>query len=614
MSGTNKDFSLDNATYYKFRRLYLLALLLIAGTIIIAQILIQNHLNTQINDSRIINIAGRQRMLSQKLVKESLLLLVSNKEERIRSIEIIKNDAEIFLNSHQNLQNEFDALGKLTQNNPALKDLFQHIEVHHSEIIASCNSIYKKVQENPLISSDSLTAHIRVLKNAEKPFLSKMNAIVYKYDEISKQKVKQLKQIEYILLLVSLLILMLEIVFLFKPISIHIKNVIGDLIVAKKEAQEKVQKIEELYIAKEAAMQELKGLNYALDNAALFISVAQDGSVVHVSKKFKNLLGFDTLQTEKGKLEDVLLLEESERQTVKELLKGKRRSIWVRELQVTTNKEEKLWLEMAIIPMNQLGSNQRALILCTDITKRRTSQDEVNLLYEERFIEQVNRQKIQASKIVEAQEEERKRIAKDIHDGIGQKLTALKFNIESINAANVENTTVKVDRLKDLLGSLIKEVRTVTFNLMPAELIDYGVVPAIQKLTEKLAGFTSQQIFFENKTNFKGRFDSLVETNLYRVVQEAINNALKYADSNYILVSISHSNQVLSIVIDDDGIGFDAEKLLAEKKEAGMGLFFMKERINYINGRIFINSSKNNGTRITININLTSSSKSAQVF
>jgi len=607
MNGVNKDISLDNTTFFKFRRLYLLALLLIAGTIIIAQILIQKHLNSQENDSRIINIAGRQRMLSQKLLKESLFLLNATKEEKIKSIEIIKNDAETFLSSHQNLQDEFDALGALTQNNPALKNLFQNIEVHHSEIVASCNSIYKKVYKNPLISSDSLTTYIRVLKNAEKPFLSKMNEIVFKYDQISKQKVQQLKKIEYILLLVSLLILVFEILFLFKPISIHIKNVIADLIVSKKEAQDKAQKIEELYIAKEASMQELKGLNYALDNAALFISVVQDGSVVHVSKKFKNLLGVDKLDTKKGPLENLLLFEESDRQTVKELLKGKRRSIWVRELQVTTNKEEKLWLEMSVIPMNQLASNQHALILCTDITKRKTSQIEIDLLFEERFIEQVNRQKIQASQIVEAQEEERKRIAKDIHDSIGQKLTALKFNIESINAANVDNTAVKVDRLKDLLGSLIKEVRAVTFNLMPAELIDYGIVPAIQKLTEKLAGFTGQKIFFENKTDFKGRFDSLVETNLYRVVQEAVNNALKYADSNYILVSISHSNQVLSIVIDDDGKGFDAEKLLAKKNEAGMGLFFMKERIHYINGRIFINSSKDNGTRITININLLSS-------
>lgn len=602
MSGVNNNISLDNTTFYKFRRLYLVALLLIAGTIIIAQILIQKHLNSQVNDSRIINIAGRQRMLSQKLAKESLVLLYANKEEKIIRSEIIKHDVEIFSNSHQNFQDKFNDLGALTQNNPTLKNLFQHLEIHHSKIVAACTSIYEKVRENPLISSDSLRAHVRVLNNAEKPFLNKMNEIVFKYDELSKQKVTQLKRIEYILLIVSLLILMLEVVFLFRPISFHIKNVISDLLITKKEAKEKAKKIEALFIAKETSMQELKGLNYALDNAALFISVAKNGTVVHVSKKFKNLLGVDTGHVTKGPLENLLFFEESDRQTINDLLKRRQRTIWVRELQVTTRKKEKLWLKMAIIPMNQLGSNQRVLILCTDITKRKKSQNEVDILYEERLLEQVNRQKIQASQIVEAQEEERKRIAKDIHDGIGQQLTALKFNIESINATNVENTAIKVDRLKDLLGSLIKEVRTVTFNLMPAELIDYGVVPAIQKLTEKLADFTGKQLFFENKSNFKGRFDSLVETNLYRVVQEAVNNALKYADANYILVSISHSDQIVSIVIDDDGVGFDAENLLAHKKEAGMGLFFMRERISYINGRIFINSSVNNGTRITINI------------
>lgn len=93
----------------------------------------------------------------------------------------------------------------------------------------------------------------------------------------------------------------------------------------------------------------------------------------------------------------------------------------------------------------------------------------------------------------------------------------------------------------------------------------------------------------------------MVETNLYRVVQEAINNALKYADSNYILISLSHSENIMSIIIDDDGKGFDIKKL---NKDSGMGLFFMKERICYINGRIFMNSIKDQGTRITINISI----------
>jgi PAS domain S-box-containing protein len=607
MDKESDSISIDNSTFLKFRRLYLLAFLLIAASIVIAQILIQKHLNSQLNDSRIVNIAGRQRMLSQKLVKEVLYLNnATTKKERLEHVEIIKKDNETFLNAHVSFQNEFSELRNLIRSNQEFQQLFNQIEKDHNKIVTICNSIYTIVVENAQDSAFLLDGKLNELELVEGSFLNKMDEFVFKYDAISQQKVAKLKQKEYILLLISLLILLFEILFLFKPISIHIKKVIGDLVLARKEAQTKAQKIEELYIAKEASLQELQGLNYALDNAALFASVAQDGTVVHMSKKFNTLLGIEN-QDVQEQLEELFQLEVGEQQTIKELLKGKRHSIWVGELQVLTKNNEKLWLEMSIIPMNQLNSNQRVLILCTDITKRKNSQNQIDALNEQRFKEQVNLQKMQASQIVEAQEEERKRIAKDIHDGIGQMLTALKFNIESINAENIENTTVKVDRLKDLLGNLIKEVRTVTFNLTPPELIDYGIVPTIQKLADRLSELTGKKVLFENKTNFKGRFDSLVETNLYRVVQEAVNNALKYAESNYILISISHSNQLLSIVIDDDGKGFDPQKLVATKSESGMGLFFMKERINYINGRIFINSAKNNGTRITINVNLPNS-------
>ncbi|MEP0302088.1 MAG: ATP-binding protein, partial [Maribacter dokdonensis] len=97
---------------------------------------------------------------------------------------------------------------------------------------------------------------------------------------------------------------------------------------------------------------------------------------------------------------------------------------------------------------------------------------------------------------------------------------------------------------------------------------------------------------------------SLAETNIYRVTQEAVNNAIKYAESNYILVTLNYSYPILSVVIDDDGKGFD-DTLLAQlpknNSEGGMGLFFMKERIDYINGRLFINSEIGRGTRVTIN-------------
>ena len=162
----------------------------------------------------------------------------------------------------------------------------------------------------------------------------------------------------------------------------------------------------------------------------------------------------------------------------------------------------------------------------------------------------------------------------------------------------------KVDLLKNMLSELIKEVRAVTFSLTPPELQDYGVVPALQKLAQQLSALTGRKIIFENRTGFKGRFDNLVETNLYRVVQEGVNNALKYANSSYILISLSHSEEKLSIVIDDDGEGFDPAEIQKKGEEFGLGLYFMKERISYIEGRIFITSRKGKGTRITINLNL----------
>lgn len=108
---------------------------------------------------------------------------------------------------------------------------------------------------------------------------------------------------------------------------------------------------------------------------------------------------------------------------------------------------------------------------------------------------------------------------------------------------------------------MIKGVRTATFNLTPPELGDHGIFPALQKMTSELSKLTGKNILFENKAEENIRFDSLAETNIYRVTQEAVNNAIKYADASYILVTIDHSDKLLSVVIDDDGQGFDPSNL-----------------------------------------------------
>ena len=95
----------------------------------------------------------------------------------------------------------------------------------------------------------------------------------------------------------------------------------------------------------------------------------------------------------------------------------------------------------------------------------------------------------------------------------------------------------------------------------------------------------------------------MIETNLYRVTQECINNSIKYAEASYILVALKKTDNLLSISVTDNGKGFNPTEVSKKPKggtEGGMGLFFMKERMEYINGRVFINSSKE-GTRVVIN-------------
>ena len=183
-------------------------------------------------------------------------------------------------------------------------------------------------------------------------------------------------------------------------------------------------------------------------------------------------------------------------------------------------------------------------------------------------------------------------------------LTGLKFKLESIDLTNPNKASLRLQELKEITLGLIRGVRIVTFNLTPDVLSDYGLAAGLKKLSAEIGKLTGKNILFENKTDFNQRLNSMAETNLYRIAQEAINNAIKYANASFILVSISHSPEMLSVVVTDDGVGFDLE---AHQKtdplpNLGMGIAFMKERVNFINGKLFINASPGKGVRISVNM------------
>lgn len=436
-------------------------------------------------------------------------------------------------------------------------------------------------------------------KNAQHIFLIACIAIILVlilFYLLFKDDIEKYSGLNSVFIIIPLILFVAFLVF--KKKVTHITEQINISNNTKQEALHKVNTLNELYVSKEASLLELQELNYAIDNAALFVSTNADGNAMNMSKKFQKLLGLSPSKIN-GPVENLLTTDEGQRIYLKSLIQQRKR-INTEAIEVSTEDGTTIWLEFSLIPLSRISLEQKTLILCSNVSKRKQNEIELKKISKEKYKEKIQLQQTISSKIIEAQEEERKRIAKDIHDGIGQMLTALKFNVEGININNAETAAKKIEDLKNLSKELIQGVRMATFNLTPPELTDHGIASALQTLTSKLATLTNKTILFENASNFHGRFDSLTEINLYRISQEAVNNAIKYADSNFILVKINNSDQLLSISIEDDGKGFDAQEK-SKPKTKGMGLLFMEERIKYINGRLFINSEKGSGTKITIN-------------
>ena len=595
--------SVDQKTFDKLSRLYIIALSTIALSVIISQILVHNHLNTQLSDSTVINVAGRQRMLSQKLTKEIVKLTVTDKSIN-RSL--LKNQIQKTLNlweiSHSSLQKGNDSLGLPNQNSKEINDKFVKLNPVFETISKASKKIISKINNNTLISLNELSPEIERITQYEGDFLLVMDDIVNQYEKEANKKVQWLRKLELSLMIITLIILLFEFVFIFWPAAKTVRKTVRDLLSAERNAKKMALDADQLSIAKEQSIKELRALTYAIDETLLFVRTTISGNVVHVGKKFSRLFNLSKFSKNEF-LWNVLSSLEIEQTEFENLFKKYKKIGWQGEVKVTNKKGEKVWLEMSMIPFRPTEDKSELLIIASDITDRKAAQLEIERLSKESFEEKMSQQKIISSKIIENQEKEQNRIAKDVHDGIGQMLTGLKYNLESINISNIEKTAEKIEGLKELTSSIIKGVRTATFNLTPPELTDYGIVPAISKLSQELTRLTGKNILVYNKTNFTKRLDSLVEINIYRITQEGINNAIKYAESADILVTISHSNRILSILIDDNGKGFDPEKVKKVKKgDGGMGLTFMKERINYIEGRLFLHSEPGKGTRITLNI------------
>ncbi|MED4129023.1 MULTISPECIES: sensor histidine kinase [Shouchella] len=207
-------------------------------------------------------------------------------------------------------------------------------------------------------------------------------------------------------------------------------------------------------------------------------------------------------------------------------------------------------------------------------------------------------------KIIEAQEEERGRLSREIHDGPAQMMANVMLHSELIeriyHEKGIQEALKEIRGLRIMVRSSLAEVRRIIYDLRPMALEDLGLVPTLRKYLENSEERHDLTIHFKH-FGIDNRLEQHFEIALFRLVQEAVQNALKHAKPSEILVKIEMNRNQVMVVVKDDGIGFNP----SQKKEASFGIIGMKERVNMLNGSIKIQSEIEQGTSIFIQLPVT---------
>lgn len=201
--------------------------------------------------------------------------------------------------------------------------------------------------------------------------------------------------------------------------------------------------------------------------------------------------------------------------------------------------------------------------------------------------------------VIEATENERQRIAKDLHDGIGQTLSGIKLSLGQFIDHISDTKKEQFDKVQHVIDEACTEVRSISHQMMPKSLEEGGLVPAIEGMLEKSLGFSKVKYSFDHTLVEENRYPRSIEIGLYRIAQELINNIIKHAEATKVDVQLYQTKSHLVLFVEDDGKGFTFEQ-----NKDGIGLTNIRSRASTFNGEVNYENAPNKGTAATIRIPL----------
>src|SRR6266478_172062 len=350
----------------------------------------------------------------------------------------------------------------------------------------------------------------------------------------------------------------------------------------------------------------VKAVKQAEDRTRLFIdtiptmawSLAPDGALEFLNQRWLDYTG---LSLKEGIEEPTRTVhpDDLSRALEKWLVVKATSEVYEDELRLQRADGEYRWFLVRVAPLlDEQGNIVKWFGASVDIEDRRRA---------EKNLEEAHRQlKLLSRRRVKVQEEERRHLARELHDEIGQALTAAKINLQ---AALEEPDHAKAKRIHEttaILERLLGQVRQISLDLRPSTLDDLGLVPALRSLLDEQGRRASLAVRFSAK-NIPENLDPEIQTTFFRIAQEAITNAVRHANATQVDVDLGCENGNLRLQVRDNGRGFDAES--AQTQTAGLGLIGIKERAALVDARAKIISSPKKGTTVEVSLPLTDSSE-----
>lgn len=204
--------------------------------------------------------------------------------------------------------------------------------------------------------------------------------------------------------------------------------------------------------------------------------------------------------------------------------------------------------------------------------------------------------------VLKGEEQERTRLARDLHDGLGGMLSGIKYSLNTMkgNLIMTPENAQAFERSIDMLDSSIKEMRRVAHHMMPEALVKFGLDTALRDFCSDINRSGALQVNYQSIGMEGATVEQTTAITIYRIVQELINNVIKHASASNAIVQVSRTNEQIAITVEDDGKGFDPEIL---KGARGIGWHNIQSRVEYLRGRVDVQSAPGRGTSVMVEIN-----------